>query len=137
MGGKKTECRQSERMNYNENEKRRDSHVEVLDGLLSIHHFARKWELRMAIREVDVHWNVHAGARAIVGGAGVADESSQGQGDEGKGEGSKRDDGGIPIGGAEQAHPEVAASPPGPLRFCDKSRGEKTWSAKGRRVVDS
>jgi hypothetical protein len=32
---------QSEQLKYNENV--RDSHVEVLDGLLSIHHFAQKW----------------------------------------------------------------------------------------------
>ena len=62
----------------------------------------------------------------------MADESSHGQGGKGKGKGSKRDDGGIPIGRTEQAHPEVAASAPGPLRFCNKSRGERTWSAKGR-----
>jgi hypothetical protein len=43
----KMECSSQNKLNT-QNDKMRDSlDVEVLDGLLSIHHFARKWEPRV------------------------------------------------------------------------------------------
>jgi hypothetical protein len=115
---------------YNEN--KRDSHVklEVLDGLLSIHHFARKWELRVAVRVIYVHRCVHVGACTVVGSAAVPNESKQSETAEGEGEGSKRDDGGSLIRGTEHTHPEVAASAPDPLRCRDEPGGGKTRSAR-------
>jgi len=101
-----------------------------LVGLLSIHHFARKRELRVAVRVVYVHRCVHVGACTIVGCAAVPDESKQSETGEGEGKGGKRDDGGSLIRGAEHAHPEVAASAPDPLRCRDEPGGEKTRSAK-------
>lgn len=83
----------------------RDSHVKVLDGLLSIDRFARKGELRVALRVVNVHGCVHGRcqcAPAIVSGAveevgaAVPDESNEGQSGKGEGEGSTRDDGRSP-----------------------------------------
>ena len=97
-----------------------------MDGLLSIHHFARKWELRAAVRVVYVHGCMHVGVPTIAGCAAEAEESKEGQNSEGKGEGGKRDNGGTP----KQAHPEVAVGVPDGLRFHDESRGEKTRSAK-------
>jgi hypothetical protein len=92
----KTERRRSEQRKCNENE--RHSHIEVLDRLLPIHHFARKWELKLAVRIVDIHWCVHVGVHMIVEGAAAADESNQGQRGERKDEGSsKRNEGGTLI----------------------------------------
>jgi hypothetical protein len=103
---------------YNEI-RERDSHVEVLDGLLSIHLFTRKWELRVAVRVIYLHRSVHVGACTVVGCAAVREDSKQSETGEGEGEGSKRDDGGSLIRGTEHAHPEVAASAPDPPRCRD------------------
>ena len=98
------------------NEWEGDSHVEVLDGLLSIHHFTWKWELKVGVRVVYVHRCVHVGACTVVGCAAMPDESKQSKTAEGEGKGSERDEGGSPIRRTEQAHPEVAASAPVPRR---------------------
>ena len=117
--------------------RRQDSHIKVLDGLLSIHHFARKCEPRVAVRVVDVHGCVHVGPTAVCGAtivcgavekegevaaaaAAADDELSVNQGESGEGEveGSKRD-GSNPIGGTNEGLrlPEVAVGVPERLRF--------------------
>ena len=130
--------------------RRQDSHVKVLDGLLSIHHFARKCEPRVAVRVVNVHGCVHVGPMAVCGAmivcgavekeveaAAAADNElpvNQGESGEGEGEGSKRD-GGSPIGGTDNSEglhlPEVAVGAPQCLRFCasEESGREETRSA--------
>ena len=67
-------------MKYMKKERERDLHVKVLDGLLSIHHFARKWELRAAARVVNVHWHIHhdVGAPKIENGQNSKDEGEGG-----------------------------------------------------------
>jgi hypothetical protein len=121
----------------------RDSHVKVLDGLLSaIHHFAREGEPRVAVRVVNVHGCVHGGAPTIQVVAGAVkeegeaeaaavaeeEESNQGQTGEGECEGGKRDDDGRcspAVGGTE-----LPAGAPERLRFRDESGSEKTRSAR-------
>jgi hypothetical protein len=97
--------------------------VKVLDGLLPIHHFTRKRELRVAV--INVHGCIHVPvvSPTIIGGVAVKDESNQGQSGDGEGEGSERDD--TPVGETEQAPPGVAVGAPERLRFCDESEGEK------------
>ena len=62
----------------------------------------------------------------VVGRAGVPEESNQGETGEGKDVGSKKDEGNSLIRVTEHAHPEVAATPPDPLRCRDKPGGGKT-----------
>lgn len=81
--------------------KETDSHVKELDGVLSVHHLARKGEPSGLAVRVDVHGCqcvVHVGAPStMIGSAVVEEREAEGQSGEGDGEGGKGDGGSSPV----------------------------------------